>query len=110
MSLNNFRLLPAFNQINDLHVVVLADDGKIRAIAHICREAIDEYFGFDVITATQQQRMSIVERNLSTIEKIITSKFDAHDFREYTESGSAHGNNNKLIVITFQELSGVRLS
>jgi hypothetical protein len=110
MSLSNFRLLAASEQINDLHVVVLADDDKIRAIAHVCREAIDEYFAFDVITSTQQQRMSIVERNLATIAKIITSKYDAHYFTEYTESGSAHGNNNKFIIITFQDLSGVRLS
>ena len=108
MPLSNFRL--ASDQSNDLHVVIVADDAKIRAITHVFREAIDEYFGFDITTTTQQQRVAIVERNLSTIEKIITSKFDAHDFREYTESGSAHGNNNKLIVITFQELSGVRLS
>jgi hypothetical protein len=108
MLLSNVRLLAPSDQINDLHVVVLADDDKIRAIAHV--EAIDEYFGFDVRTSTQLQRMSIVERNLATIAKIITSKYDAHYFTEYTESGSDHGNNNKLIIIPFQDLSGIRLS
>ena len=54
--------------------------------------------------------MSVVERNLATIGKIIMSKYDAHYFTKYTEFGSEHGNNNKLIIITLQDLSGVRLS
>ena len=108
MPLSNFRL--ASDQRNDLHVVIVADDAKIRAITHVFREAIDEYFGFDITTTTQQQRVAIVERNLSTIEKIITSRYAAQDFTEYTESGIAHSDNNKLIIITLQDLRGVTLS
>jgi hypothetical protein len=108
MPLSNFRL--SCDQSNNRNVVVLADDGKIRVITHVSRDAIEEYFDCDLTVATQQQRISIVEVNLAEISRIIKSKYTREEFTTYTDSLGITDTNNKLINITSQDLSGIRLS
>jgi hypothetical protein len=73
MALTDFRLSP--DQSNGGFVVILADDGKIRAITHVTREAVDDRFRLR--GARQKQRVELVERNLVAISDIIKRKYTA---------------------------------
>jgi hypothetical protein len=88
--------------------VVLADDGKIRAITHVAREAVDDRF--QLRGASQKQRVELVGRNLMAISEIIKRKCDAGAIAPYTDRIGITDLNNKLITITTADLAGVVLA
>src|SRR6202023_1820542 len=80
MSLSNFQLpLP---QPNLEFVTVVADEGKVRAVARIAREIIEDAFPDEDY---HLNRFTIVGRNLGVLRPIIQAKFDAHDNTDYTD-------------------------
>jgi|SRR6266852_3696553 len=106
MALTDFRLCP--DQSNSRFVVVLADDGKIRAITHVARETVDDRF--QLRGASQKQRVELVGRNLMAISEIIKRKYDAGETAPYTDRIGITDLNNKLITITTADLAGIALA
>ena len=106
MALSDFRL--SADQSHNGHVTVLADDGKIRLIAHIAREAIDDRFR--LTNAPQSQRVAIVERNLAAISRLIEARYAAGEVEPYVAMGNIEDPNNKLVVITEPDLVRVSLT
>ena len=106
MALTDFRLSP--DQSNGSFVVILADDGKIRAITHVAREAVDDRF--QLRGASQKQRVEIVERNLVAISEIIKQKYAAGDTAPYTDRIGMIDPNDKLIIITTADLAGIAMA
>jgi hypothetical protein len=103
MALTDFRLCP--DQSNGSFVVVLADDGKMRAITHVAREAVDDRF--QLRGASQKQRAELVARHLAAISEIIKRKYAAGDTDPYTDRIGMTDPNNKLITITSADLAGI---
>ncbi len=105
MSLSNFRLpLPQ----PDLEFVkVIADEGKVRAVAQVAREAID-----DGLTGEEYRhnRFAIVEKNLGLVASVIQAKYDAGWYTDYTDSLGIKSGNDKLIVITRGDFVGLKLA
>jgi len=98
--LGEFRLSP--DQTADEYVVVLADDGKTRAITRISREAIDDRV--ESRGLSQKDRVAIIERNLVPVSALIAAKYNAKEFTIYTDRLGITDQNNKLITITSEEL------
>jgi hypothetical protein len=105
MSLSNFRLPSPQPDLE--FVKVIADKGKVRAVAQVARGAID-----DGLTGEEYQRsrFAIVEKNLELIGGIIQAKYDAGRYTDYTDSLGIKSGNDKLIVITRGDLMGRLLS
>src|SRR5277367_2078587 len=99
MSIGNFRLSP--DQRASEYIVVLADDGKTRAITRISREAIDDCLASRSLS--QKDRISVVERNLKSVSALIATKYGAKEFTAYTDKLGITDDNNKLIIITSEE-------
>lgn len=100
MPLSNFRMSP--DQSASEYVVILADDGKTRAITRISREAVDDRVA--PRSFSQKDRISIIERNLETVSVLIAAKYAAKAFATYTDKLGITDDNNKLIIITSEEL------
>jgi hypothetical protein len=102
MSLLNFRLpLP---QPNLEFVTVVADEGKVRAVAQIRREIIgDKLPNADY----HKDRLDIVERNLGVLAPIIQAKYDAGRYTDYTDSLGITSGNDKLIIIDRIDLDDI---
>jgi hypothetical protein len=81
ITLTEVRLSP--DQSNGGFVVILAEDGKIRAITHVAREAVDDRF--QLRGASQKQRVELVERNLVAISEIIKRKYAARETAPHTD-------------------------
>jgi hypothetical protein len=101
MSLSNFRLPSP--QPNLEFVQVVADEGKVRAVAQIGRETIEDAFPNEDY---HRERFALVERNLKLLASIIQSKFAAGDYADYTDSLGVASGNDKLIVIDRADLVG----
>ncbi len=107
MAIQDFRISQGQN--DDSFVVVLADDGKIRIVSRVGRNAIDDYFESRALS--HSQRIALVESNLTQISEIIAKKYMALDYTTYTDSLGITDVNNKLVVITYDDLRcGSRLS
>jgi hypothetical protein len=100
MALTSFRLSP--DQNANEYVVVLADDGGTRVITRISRKAVDDRFGSNGLS--QKDRVSTIERNLQAVSALIVEKYGAKEFTAYTDKFGITDDNNKLIIITSQEL------
>ena len=103
MALENFRL--SDDQSDDFFVTVLADDGRIRIIARICREAIDDHWRLEssnpnqLQSSSQNQRVQIVRENISWIKDIILTKYCAGEYEIFTDKLGISSNNDKIICI-----------
>lgn len=106
MALTDFRL--SLDQSNRSFVVILADDGKIRAITHVAREAVDDRFRLR--GASQKQRVELIESNLVSISEIIKRRYEAGETAPYTDRSGMIDPNNKLITITTADLAGIAIS
>ncbi len=107
MLIRDFRL--SRGQGDDSFVVVLADDGKIRIVTRVARNAIEDYFQRSNLS--HRQRIALVESNLQQISALITKKYEAGDFTTYTDQLGVTDANNKLVIITYDDLRcGERLS
>jgi hypothetical protein len=107
VTLAAFRL--SEGQGDDSFVVVLADDGRVRVIARVSREAIDDCFQRRELT--QRQRVALVESNLPHVARLIERKYLAGDHTIYTDRLGITDESNRLIIITYDDLSrGERLS
>jgi hypothetical protein len=104
MSLSNFRLPSPQPDLG--FVQVIADEGKVRAIARIAREIIEDAFPNENY---HRDRFALVERNLGRLAPIIQTKFDAGDYTDYADSLGIMSGNDKLIVIDRADLVGHRL-
>ncbi len=103
MSLLNFRLpLP---QPNLEFVTVIADEGKVRAVAQIRREIIEDKLPNENY---HRNRFAIVERNLGVLAPIIRAKYDAGHYTNYTDSFGVTSGNDKLIIIDRGDLADIR--
>jgi hypothetical protein len=106
MALRDFRL--SQGQGDNSFVVVLADDGKTRIIARIAREAIEDYLR--AAELSHRQRIAFVEKNLPQIGRLIAKKYDAEDYTTYTDRFGITDENNKLVIITSDDLKRGDLS
>jgi len=106
MVLRDFRV--SQSQGDASFVVVLADDGRIRVITRIAREAIDDLLNARELS--HRQRAAFVERNLSQIERLISKKYEAQDYTIYTDRFGITDENNKLIILTSNDLERCGLS
>lgn len=68
----------------DFTILVRADYGQERIIAHIGRLAIDDYFG--LTGAGDDERIAFVEEHKEVIGKIMAAKYESGAYRK---SGSA---------------------
>lgn len=100
MAIQDFRL--SQGQGDDSFVVVLADDGKTRIVSRIARNALDDYF--ERRELSHRQRIALVESNLRQIGDVIARKYAGRDYTIYTDSLGVTDANNKLIVITYDDL------
>lgn len=100
MALSDVRL--SQGQSDDSFVVVLVDDGKIRVITRITREAIAGYFQLREVS--HRQRIALVESNLPQIGRLIAKKYEAGDYTTYIDRFGITDENNKLIIITYDDL------
>jgi hypothetical protein len=107
VALRDFRL--SEGQDNNDFVVVLADDGRIRVIARVTREAIEDYF--ELRGDTDQQRIALVAGNLPQIGRLIAQKYEVGQHTTYTDRFGITDEKNRLIVISLHDLNrGERLS
>ena len=107
MAISDFRLSQV--QGDNSFVVILADDGKIRIVSRVAREALDDYF--ERRELSDRQRIALAESNLTQIGEVIARKYAAGDYTTYTDSLGITDANNKLIVLTYDDLRfGPRLS
>ena len=107
MAISDFRLSQV--QGDNSFVVILADDGKIRIVSRVAREALDDYF--ERRELSDRQRIALAESNLTQIGEVIARKYAAGDYATYTDSLGITDANNKLIVLTYDDLRfGPRLS
>jgi len=106
MALQDFRL--SQGQGDTSFVVVLADEGKTRVIARIAREAIEDYL--HATELSHRQRIVFVEKNLQQIGRIIARKYESEDYTTYTDRFGITDENNKLVIITFNDLNCGNLS
>ena len=104
MSLSNFRLPSP--QPNLQFVQVIADEGKVRAVAQIGRDIIEDAFPNEDY---HRDRFAVVGRNLGLLAPAIQTKFAAGDYADYTDSLGITSGNDKLIVIDRTDLAGHRL-
>jgi hypothetical protein len=100
MALSDFRL--SQDQGDTAFVVVLADDDKIRVIARIAREAIDDYFPRHRLT--QSQRVALVQSNLPQIAEIIGRRYLSGKHTIYTDSLGVTCEHNRLINLRNTDL------
>jgi hypothetical protein len=105
MSLSNFRLpLP---QPELEFVKVIADENKIRAVAQINRNIIEDRFpGHDY----HRDRFAIVSRNLGLLAPVIQAKFDTGKYTDYRDSLGIASGNDKLIIIDGSDVVGLPLA
>jgi hypothetical protein len=101
MSLTNFRLPP--HQTNLQYVKVISDEGKVRAVAQIARDIIEDSFPDENY---HRDRFAIVERNLGVLASIIQRKYAAREYIDYTDDLGIKSGNDKLIVIDGSALLG----
>ncbi len=107
MAISDFRLSPG--QGYNSFVVILADGGGIRIVSRLAREALDDYFERREIS--HRQRIALAESNLPQIGEVIARKYSAGNYTTYTDSLGIADPNNKLIVVTYDDLRfGPRLS
>jgi hypothetical protein len=99
--LTNFRL-PTEQSEQISYVEVIADDGDVRVIARIAREAITDHS--DQSVATPAQREAFVERNLRQLGEIIERKYRAGDHTVYGANP-----NDRLVIISSGDLLSIRL-
>jgi hypothetical protein len=104
MSLSNFRLPSP--QPNHEFVTIVADEGKVRAVAQIAREIIEDAFPDEDY---HLERFVIIGRNFGVLGPIIQAKFDAHNYMDYADSLGIVSGNDKLIVIDRTDLVGHKL-
>jgi hypothetical protein len=105
MSLLNFRLPSPQPDLE--FVKVIADEGKVRAVAQVAREALDNGLTGEEY---RRDRFAIVEKNLELLASIIQAKWDAGRYTDYTDSLGIKSGNDKLIVITRSDLVGLKLA
>jgi hypothetical protein len=103
MALTDFRLSP--DQSNGGFVVILADDGKMRAITHVAREAVEIAFNYEALA--RNRGVELLERNLVAITEIIKRKYAAGETAPYTDRIGMIDPNNKLITVTTADLAGI---
>ena len=101
MPLADFRLPSP--QPNLEFVQVVANEGKVRAIAQIGREIIEDAFPNEDY---HRDRFALVERNLGLLASIIQTKFDAGNYTDYTDSLGIASGKDKLIVVDRADLVG----
>jgi hypothetical protein len=100
MALRDFRL--SQGQGDNSFVIVLADDGRIRVITRIAREAIEDHL--NVSGFPHRQMIAFVESNLPQISRLISKKYEAGDYTTYTDRFGITDENNKLVIITNDDL------
>jgi hypothetical protein len=100
----NFRLPP--NQRTLEFVVVIADEGKVRTVAQIPREIIEDTFPREDY---HRDRLNLIARNLDVLRAIIQAKFNVQDYTDYTDSLGITSGNDKLIIIGREDLAGHKL-
>lgn len=106
MVLRDFRL--SQGQGDDSFVVVLADDGKIRVITRITREAIEDYL--KVSQCSHRQRIAFIERHLTQIARLISKKYEDGVYTTYTDGLGITDDKNKLVILTYDDLKRGGLS
>ena len=104
MPLSDFRIPSA--QTNLQFVEIIADEGRMRAVARIERAIIEDAFPNEDY---HKNRLQIIERNLGALAPIIQATYEAGQHTDYTDSLGITSGNDKLIVIGRNDLLGVRL-
>src|SRR5260221_372428 len=104
MSLSNFRLPSPQPDLG--FVRIIADEGKIRAVAQIARDIIEDAFPNEDY---RRDRFALVDRNLGVISPIIQAKFDASDYTDFADLLGIVSGNDKLIIIDRADLAGQHL-